>query len=1386
MKTACSPFRHGSRFTTASLVATLGGLGFGGSALAQTTLYFDDFSGAGAALNGTTPDTTQAATTWSANSPFFDNGTINLADEGSAILPIDPVVNATYTLTMDVLNPGSEWIGLGFAQDPLTLAGGSTFDDRFSNQTDGIAWMLYRNNGAANAVQSFTGLATAGAADLDTTGLDFNATNELSVILDTTGTGGSFFADWRINGVSLRTETVNIPVDSLNFVGLTYNNTSDQPITFDNFRLTELVTGPAVNEWNVDADGNFSDAGNWTLGAPGAGSNPVLGSVITDNRTVTLTANASLNSLTFTNTGDGDYFVAPAAAQTLTLTGDAEINTAGRHWVRAAIAGSAGLNTTGAGELVLDAANTFSGGLTVDDTNLAVVNTAAIPAGNAVTIQNNGQVQLWGPDNAFFTDQGSAGYGTGTISTAVSIDATSELNVNDGADLTLSGAVSGAGVINANSGTITLGGNNTGFTGTVAANGSGVIRVNNNNALGAGGTAANGTTLGGNENTSQVELTGGRTVATEVLTLGARELSAIDAVHLTSTGNNAWNGNLLGATGGTNYNLESKSGTLTLGGTLSAPDTETRTYVFSGAGNFVVDSVTDAIVDADGNFSLPSALANVNVIKRGTGTLTINTQTDLNDDYHFGTTTIEAGTLAVNSDGPATNNGELRSLVTVNQGATFDVSDFTTYNVIPIAPFSTGLGGGGTVVGNTIGVFESATVSPGDSVGTLKINADVNLSYFDTGDTAVPDTGSLNFELGNDASINTVDNSENDLIRVNGNLNIATAAAGNQFVINVTPVEGAFDPNTNYTLIDANARSGVGTAANFVVNLVDSQGNPLVTRQTASVVFAGADVQLNVNGATANLLWTGNANNNWDVNATPNWNNGAQTFFDSDTVTFNATGGGGDINVAETVAPGPMTVTGASYAFSGGDINASSITVGSGGTASFDNTVGGNVVVQNNGTLGGAGTFRDTVGVQTGGTLRVGAAVMPQVVGQVFSLIDNFDTPGLGEYAFSKVLDQGTATNVSFSDAAGTIDVTSTGADGAEQVLLLRSDVTLNQGEELLIDAPTTFNDRDFGLAIGQTHADLGNGNTGDNRTSADFLFMAWRNFGQLNSRGFNGNAEVALQQAFDTVPDQLFIARTATDDVELGWYDGNTRNVLWTATPTTTDIFSNVGFYADVRADGNGFAGADNFGKLVPGGLVPVGETLTVEGDVVLGDDATLSLNIAGSGNNDLLNVLGDLSADGTLEVLLDATVSALEEGDTYDLLDFGSLSGAFDTLDLPSLTGNLSWDTSTLLLDGIISVIAASVEGDYNNSGQVEQADLDFVLQNWGDADVSDVTGWVNFPGGGGFDGQVNQNELDGVLLNWGNTTAPNFAGSAVPEPAALALLGGLGVVALRRRVA
>jgi hypothetical protein len=202
-------------------------------------------------------------------------------------------------------------------------------------------------------------------------------------------------------------------------------------------------------------------------------------------------------------------------------------------------------------------------------------------------------------------------------------------------------------------------------------------------------------------------------------------------------------------------------------------------------------------------------------------------------------------------------------------------------------------------------------------------------------------------------------------------------------------------------------------------------------------------------------------------------------------------------------------------------------------------------------------------------------------------VVDDYETAGLSEYTLFKVLDQGdVSTNISFVESGGALNAVSTGTTGAEQVLFFRNDgFTLEAGEELQVDGPPTDSGNgteDFGLAVGQTPTSLGNPEAGNTRALADFLFISYRNVTQLNSRGFNGNAEVGQVQTFGINADVLFIARLANDDMELGYYDGVTRNVVRTVTPATTDIYSNIGYYADLRADGATLAGLDNL-RIVP-----------------------------------------------------------------------------------------------------------------------------------------------------------------------------------------------------------
>jgi hypothetical protein len=112
--------------------------------------------------------------------------------------------------------------------------------------------------------------------------------------------------------------------------------------------------------------------------------------------------------------------------------------------------------------------------------------------------------------------------------------------------------------------------------------------------------------------------------------------------------------------------------------------------------------------------------------------------------------------------------------------------------------------------------------------------------------------------------------------------------------------------------------------------------------------------------------------------------------------------------------------------------------------------------------------------------------------------------------------------------------------------------------------------------------------------------------------------------------------------------------------------------------------------GSLANAAVVSPGEgtgALAVAGDYSQSAAGTLLLEI-GEEQNDLLAIGGDLSAGGELEVVLVGGFQP-DDGDTFDVLDFSSLSGQF-SLDLPGLSAGLMWDASSLYSTGQLAVTA------------------------------------------------------------------------------------------------
>ncbi|MEM8783812.1 MAG: hypothetical protein AAGE65_13285 [Planctomycetota bacterium] len=172
---------------------------------------------------------------------------------------------------------------------------------------------------------------------------------------------------------------------------------------------------------------------------------------------------------------------------------------------------------------------------------------------------------------------------------------------------------------------------------------------------------------------------------------------------------------------------------------------------------------------------------------------------------------------------------------------------------------------------------------------------------------------------------------------------------------------------------------------------------------------------------------------------------------------------------------------------------------------------------------------------------------------------------------------------------------------------------------------------------------------------------------------------------------------------------------------------------------------------------LQNVGETLFSEAQAIIGTNTFSFPPPDRSGEN--LPVIGLQGL--TEEIWPELTIE-------FDQAAFDALHGENSFV----LEDFLAFEFST-------SLVVPGLAGDYNDSGQVEQGDLNLVLNNWGlprpfEANAEPFA-----------TASVDQEELNRVLNNWGDRAGPpDMSRLDVPEPGGLAVALGLSGLMLRRR--
>jgi autotransporter-associated beta strand protein len=462
--------------------------------------------------------------------------------------------------------------------------------------------------------------------------------------------------------------------------------------------------------------------------------------------------------------------------------------------------------------LTLGAANTHTGGVTLNAGTLNVNHSAALgtgaltiaggaldnTSGAPIIIANN--PQNWNA-NFSFTGTNNLDLGTGAITLNASPVVTVDANT-----LTVSGVIGGAFVLSkAGPGALSLTAANT-LTGGIALT-SGILNINKPNALGPGVFTITGGTI---DNTSGGQIT------------------------VASNGGVNWSGDFTFA--GTNP-LNLGSGVVTL-------DAD---HAVNVAGNTL--TIAGAI---SGTFGLT---------KTGNGTLILS---GASANTHFGAVNINAGRLTV------TNNGSLGALtggpVTVASGGTLDLSGNTTAQALNFGAkqftiAGTGTDGNGAIVNNGVSQF--------NALQHVTLSADATVGGTQRFDIRSAPTTSLNSTLdlqghtltksgSNQFSVVGVDVTDGDIVVNQGTFSIETVT---NIPVSTTGKTITFNNSSNLMFFSNTIPVGGSSTVNRA--MVFNGGNQIGTGSNNNNSVIGSNMTLNgdvtftnFGGATATSILT--------------------------------------------------------------------------------------------------------------------------------------------------------------------------------------------------------------------------------------------------------------------------------------------------------------------------------------------------------------------------------------------------------------------------------------------------------------------------------------------------------------------------------------------------
>jgi fibronectin-binding autotransporter adhesin len=463
-----------------------------------------------------------------------------------------------------------------------------------------------------------------------------------------------------------------------------------------------------------------------------------------------------------------------------------------------------------------------------------------------------------------------------------------------------------------------------------------------------------------------------------------------------------------------------------------------------------------------------------------------------NDNIALVLAATNTGTLTLNRPAGSTYTGG----TTINGGrliaAAGDVAVSAT-GTGPVAVNNGGTLGGTGGVGGPITVASGGHLAPGlrtgTTIGALSALNSVSLSI----------GSNLDIGLGAPGTSDRI-----DMPSFFGNFALSVPAAANSVGVNLSDPAGGAAGNGTYTLMTFQAGQYTGSSnaspfftdnlpspnslngATIAYNLADDSnviqdGNPAAATRVIMTVIGGPNA----------LIWSGGSSGAWDTGTSANFNNVATssstTFASNDNVTFDDNGANTTpiIIAAGGVQPNIVTInnTSATYTFSGGDINGSSL--GGGGGLFLSGT--GPVTIDNNYTA--AGPIRSNKS-ETGSTIfngNITAATSLTVNGGAVTLA------GANTYSGNNTVNGGTLAISGVSATAGTGNVTVNGgtfdiASGVANAIADTATLTIDGAG--MVNLGSGINELIAGLTLdGMMQA---GGTYGSSTSGAEFQFDEW------------------------------------------------------------------------------------------------------------------------------------------------------------------------------------------------------------------------------------------------------------------------------------------------------